>query len=111
MFKWAHTLSQTNALTVELVLWSGAAGQAQYSPVAAVHVSDGVATQWSVDVEGKEHNNTQQSNEPGQGTAVLQPSWGHDGVIPEWFTHSDVPAERAQGALLKHTQYLCFYLP
>lgn len=46
-------------------------------------------------MEGEEHSNTQQSDEPGQSTAGVQPSWCHDAVIPEWFAHRNVPAERS----------------
>lgn len=88
-----YKLIQHAELTVDVIHRGGTAGQAQDSTVAAVDMSDGVATQRGVHVEAEEHSNTQQSDDPGQGAAGVQPSGGHDGVIPERFTHSNVPAE------------------
>ncbi len=82
-----------NALTIDVTYGGGTAGQVQDSTVAAIDVLDGIATQRDIQVESEEHSDTQQSDEPGQGAAGVQPSRCHDGVIPEWFTHSNVPAE------------------
>lgn len=52
------------------------------------------ATQWDIHVEAEEHSNRQQSKQPGQGAAGVQPSRGHDSVIPERLTDCNVPAQR-----------------
>lgn len=52
------------------------------------------ATQWDIHVEAEEHSNRQQSKQPGQGAAGVQPSQGHDSVIPERLTDCNVPAQR-----------------
>lgn len=83
----------TKTLTIDVTYRGGSAGQAQDSTVAAVDVFDSIATQWDIHVEGEKHSNTQQSDEPGQGAAGVQPSRCHDSRIPEWFTNSNVPAE------------------
>ena len=100
LFKWSHhmicSFILTNVLTIDVIWEGGTAGQVQDWAVAAVDVPDDVATQRCVHVEGKKYSNTQQSDEPGQGAAEVQSSWCHDGVIPERFTHSNVPAKGEQ---------------
>ncbi len=88
-------LFQTNALTIDVIYsgGGGAAGQAQDSTVAAVDMFDGVSTQRDIHVKAEQHSDTQHSNDPGQAAADVQPRRGHDGRIPERFTHSNVPAE------------------
>lgn len=82
-----------NSLTIDIIYGGGTAGQAQDNTVAAVDVLDGVATQRDVLVEGKEHSNTQHSDEPGQGATGVKPSRRHDGGVPEGLAHGDIPAE------------------
>ena len=63
-----------NALTIDVTGGGGGAGQVQDAPVAAVDVFDGSVTQRHVHVEAKEHSDEQQSNDPGQSAAEVQPS-------------------------------------
>lgn len=68
-----------SALTVDIIDGCGMAGQAQDGTVAAVDVVQDVATQGDVAVEGKERDDAQQGDNPGKGTANVQPSRRHDG--------------------------------
>lgn len=82
-----------NAQTIDVTYRSGTAGQIQDDTVAAVNMLDDIAAQRDVHVEGKEDANTQQSDQPGQGTAGVQPGPRHEGGVPEGLAHSDIPAE------------------
>lgn len=63
-----------NALTVDTIYRGGTAGQSEDGTVAAVDVLDRGATQRDVHVKAEENGDTQQSDDPGQGAAEVQPS-------------------------------------
>lgn len=44
-------------------------------------------------MEAEKQTNAQHSNDPGQGTAGVQASRGHNDRISEWLTHSNVPTK------------------
>lgn len=68
------------------------------------------ATQWDIHVEAEEHSNRQQSKQPGQGAAGVQPSRGHDSVIPERLTDCNVPAQRNRRGIYTKRYVVSFNL-